>query len=351
MALLGVSTGATPAAHAAPAALALPAQAGPSAPTGVRFLDDVFDEVEVSSDVPYREAVNASGDLQTLHMEIYEPAGDTAERRPVVMLMHGGFFVIGNHQDDRWGAGPRFAEAFALKGFVAVSIQYRLRPDMGFFPNVDLTELEAANLDAYDDSVAAVEWLRDHADELRIDPRAIVANGPSAGGSMAWNLAWMQGSALRPEPSGVAAAVSVSGAPFETTVGTGEPLAADSPGDRPVIAFHGTADGIVAFELAAGPCGRAAAAGVRCDLVPYEGIGHPAIDPRFVNLFDDIERRTVEFIAEVVLAPLGYLDQAPADLPTAPTVPTAPTAPSQSPPGPAQALPAQPVVVQPTFTG
>jgi acetyl esterase/lipase len=351
MALLGVSTGATPAAHAAPAALALPAQAGPSAPTGVRFLDDVFDEVEVSSDVPYREAVNASGDLQTLHMEIYEPAGDTAERRPVVMLMHGGFFVIGNHQDDRWGAGPRFAEAFALKGFVAVSIQYRLRPDMGFFPNVDLTELEAANLDAYDDSVAAVEWLRDHADELRIDPRAIVANGPSAGGSMAWNLAWMQGSALRPEPSGVAAAVSVSGAPFETAVGTGEPLAAASPGDRPVIAFHGTADGIVAFELAAGPCGRAAAAGVRCDLVPYEGIGHPAIDPRFVNLFDDIERRTVEFIAEVVLAPLGYLDQAPADLPTAPTVPTAPTAPSQSPPGPAQALPAQPVVVQPTFTG
>jgi hypothetical protein len=67
-----------------------------------------------------------------------------------------------------------------------------------------------------------------------------------------------------------------------------------------------------------------------------------------VDLFDDIERRSVEFIAEVVLAPLGYLDQAPAD---PPTVPAAPAAPSQSPPGPAQALPAQPVVVQPTFTG
>jgi acetyl esterase/lipase len=158
------------------------------------------------------------------------------------------------------GRGPLFAEAFRPQGLRAVSIQYRLRPDMGFFPNVDLSELEAANLDAYDDSVAAVEWLRDHADELRIDPRAIVANGPSAGGSMAWNLAWRQVRALRPEPSGVAAAGSVSGAPFETTVGTGEPLAAASPGDRPVIALHGTA---MASSPSGwrGACGRAAAAG------------------------------------------------------------------------------------------
>src|SRR5690606_33208366 len=122
------------------------------------------------------------------------------------------------------------------KGYVAVSMQYRLRPGMGLFPNVDLAELQAANLDAYDDSVAAVAWLVEHAEDLRIDPQAIVANGPSAGGAMAWNLAWMQGSALRPDPSGVAAAVSVSGAPFEVTADTGEPLASASPGDRPVIA-------------------------------------------------------------------------------------------------------------------
>ena len=40
----------------------------------------------------------------------------------------------------------KLAEAFARKGFVAVSMQYRLRPDMGFFPHVDLAELQAANL-------------------------------------------------------------------------------------------------------------------------------------------------------------------------------------------------------------
>jgi acetyl esterase/lipase len=357
VALLGSAAAAAPPAQGG---VARAAQAEPPVSEGVRYLDDVFDGVEVTEDVAYREAVNAAGDLQTLHLDIYEPAGDTAERRPVVLLMHGGFFVLGNHKEDRWGAGPVFAEAFARKGYVAVSIQYRLRPDMGFFPNVDLAELEAANLDAYDDSVAAVAWLGDHAQDLRIDPQAIVANGPSAGGAMAWNLAWMQGSALRPEPSGIAAAVSVSGAPFETTTETAEPLAAASPGDRPVIAFHGTADPVVGFELAEGPCSRAAAVGVRCDLVPYEGIGHPGIDPRFLGLFPDIERRTVEFIADAVLAPLGYLDQTPpsdpppadpppADPPPASPPPQAGPAPAQ--PHPVQALPAVPVTVQPTYTG
>jgi acetyl esterase/lipase len=359
LALLGTTAAVSPPAHGGAAHAA---QVEPPAPAGVRYLDDVIDEVEVTEDVAYRQAVNVEGDLQTLHLDIYEPVGDTVERRPVVLLMHGGFFVLGNHKEDRWGAGPLFAEAFARKGYVAVSMQYRLRPDMGFFPNVDLAELEAANLDAYDDSVAAVAWLGDHAQDLRIDPQAIVANGPSAGGAMAWNLAWMQGSALRPEPSGVAAAVSVSGAPFETTVETGEPLAAASPGDRPVIAFHGTADPVVGFELAEAPCTRAAAVGVRCDLVPYEGIGHPGIDPRFLDLIPDIQRRTVEFIAEVVLAPLGYLDQPPptnpppANPPPANPPPGQPDPPQPPPdpqrrPVPQPALPAVAVTVQPTYTG
>jgi hypothetical protein len=108
-----------------------------------------------------------------------------------------------------------------------------------------------------------------------------------------------------------------------------------------VIAFHGTADNVVGFELAEAPCTRAADAGVRCDLVPYEGIGHPAIDPAFFDLLGDIERRTVEFIAEVVLEPLGYIDE--------PVPPTSapPPAPSTEQPPP----PAVPVVRRPTYTG
>lgn len=303
-------------------------------PAAVRYIEPVFDEVERTEDVPYREAENVDGELQTLALDIYEPVGDTAEQRPVIMLIHGGFFVFGNHKSDQWGAGPAFAQPFVERGYVVVSVQYRLRPDMGLFPDVDLAELEAAGLDAYDDSAAAVAWLQDHAEELRIDPEAIVALGPSAGGAIAWSLAWMQGSTARPDPSGVPAAISVSGAPFPVSVTTGEPLVAPSPGDVPVLAIHGTEDAIVGFDLAAEPCSQAAAAGVRCDLVPLEGVGHPGIDPAFLDHLDDIIDREIRFLAEVVLLPMGYIDELPAE-----------------PPAPTPAPPARPIARQPDFTG
>lgn len=280
----------------------------PEPPTTGRFVEEVFDEIEVTHDVPYRRAVNADGDLQTLHMELYEPAGDTARRRPVVMLIHGGYFTMGDNRDDQWGAGPWVAGYFARRGYVVASIEYRLRPDTLIYPDVDLRELEAANLDAYDDSRAAVRWLRRHAAELRIDPRAIVPNGPSAGGFVAWNLAWMPGSGARPAATRVPAAVSIAGAPFERSQITGRPLAAPSRGDPPVLAIHGTDDDVVPFELAAGPCERAAAVRVRCDLVRLVGVGHPGIDPAFSDHVSAVGQRTVDFLAEVVLAPLGYVD-------------------------------------------
>jgi acetyl esterase/lipase len=334
----------------ATAGVARPTEAAPTQadiPTAGRFVEPVFDEVDLTQEIPYRQAVNVNGDLQTLHMDLYEPAGDTAQQRPVIVLIHGGYFTMGNNQDDQWGAGPFVAELFARLGYVAVSIEYRLRPDMGLYPDVDPEELEAANLDAHDDALAAVAWLRDRAGELRIDPRAIVANGPSAGGAVAWNLAWMQGSRARPASSGVAAAISLAGAPFEVSETTGEPLATASPGDPPVLAVHGTDDDLVPFELAQGPCSRAAEVGVRCDLVPLGGIGHPGIDPRFVDQhLATIERRTIEFLAEVVLEPLGYLDEHPPDQPDEPEASDGPETPR-----PGQAPAATPIAAQPSFTG
>jgi dienelactone hydrolase len=320
------------------------ARAEPEIPTTGRFVEPVFDEVDVTHEIPYRQAVNAAGELQTLHLELYEPAGDTAERRPVILLVHGGYFRIGNNQEDAWGAGPWVAELFARLGYVVASIEYRLRPDTLDYPDPDLEELERAVLDAHDDALAAVEWLRDRAADLRIDPRAIVPNGPSAGGMVAWDLAWMPGSRARPGPTGVPAAVSIAGAPFETSEITGEPLAAASPGDPPVLAIHGTVDDTVPFELAAGPCSRAASVGVRCDLVPLEGIGHPAIDPRFMDHVDAIRQRTIEFLTETVLAPLGYFDSPHPPRPPGPDAPSRLATLRDAPP-------ATPIAATPTFTG
>jgi hypothetical protein len=95
--------------------------------------------------------------------------------------------------------------------------------------------------------------------------------------------------------------------------------------------------------------------GVRCDLVPLEGIGHPAIDPRFMDHVGAIRQRTIEFLAETVLAPLGYFDSShPPRLPHQPRSARPEAPPPQHPAParhPAQAPPATPLTATPTFTG
>lgn len=131
-------------------------------------------------------------------------------------------------------------------------MQYRLRPDMGFFPHVDLAELRAANL-----TPTTIQ-------SLRSSGCAITPTTPASTRGPSWPAVRRPAAPWRGTSRGCRAAgcarnppasrLSVAGAPFEVTADAGEPLAAASSGDRPVIAFHGTADGIVGFELADGPC-------------------------------------------------------------------------------------------------
>src|SRR5205814_1586222 len=64
------------------------------------------------------------------------------------------------------------------KGFAGACIEYRLSG-------------EAKYPAALNDSVAAVQWVRDHAREYRIDPTRIGAAGGSAGGHLVGMLGTM----------------------------------------------------------------------------------------------------------------------------------------------------------------
>ena len=59
--------------------------------------------------------------MQTLLMDIYQPYNDPMAARPFMVLVHGGSFLQGNKSDLE-----ETCRAFARKGYVAVSIQYRL---------------------------------------------------------------------------------------------------------------------------------------------------------------------------------------------------------------------------------
>lgn len=103
---------------------------------------------------------------QPLKLDIYLP--HRAESRPpLVLLIHGGGWRIGNKEQFR-----HMAERFAEAGFAAITIDYRLT-DKATFP---------AQL--YD-CKAAIRWARAHAEEYGWDPEKIAALGDSSGAQLA----------------------------------------------------------------------------------------------------------------------------------------------------------------------
>jgi predicted esterase len=297
----------------------------PLAPPGSsakRYIDPVFDEVEVTHGVVYRDTVDDHGNPVRLTLDVYEPAGDTAARRPAVAWMHGGWFSDGDKADM-----ADYAEAFAQRGYVAVSMEYRMRPELRCCPTRDAIGVTEALVDGREDAMAGLEWLHEHAAEYRIDPRAIAVGGDGAGAANAFGLAFT----APPPDHGGGHAMLQQGPPH---VGDGPMLAAALPisgvsldrpaeGSPPVLAFHGTEDSLAPLHLTEANCARAEAVGSRCEAVAYQGAYN---DIAFTRQ-RDIIGRSVDFLAEAVLGPLGYLEEAPSR-PTTTTTSHSPSGPT-----------------------
>ena len=67
---------------------------------GERYTDEIFSEVNVTSNVLYGGNYNPNiwgqNEWQDLYMNIYEPAGDDVEDRPLVFFLFGGSFIAGS---------------------------------------------------------------------------------------------------------------------------------------------------------------------------------------------------------------------------------------------------------------
>jgi acetyl esterase/lipase len=92
---------------------------------GVRYTDEIFTEVNVTSNVLYSGNYNPNiwgqNNWEDLYMDIYEPAGDDVENRPLVFFLFGGSFVAGSKTN---GDIVELCTRYAKMGYVAVSIDY-----------------------------------------------------------------------------------------------------------------------------------------------------------------------------------------------------------------------------------
>jgi arylformamidase len=98
-------------------------------------------------------------------LDVYAPA--EAKNLPVVIWIHGGGWQTGDKKDV--GQKPK---AFADKGFVFVSVNYRLLPE------VKIKQMA-------EDVAKAIRWVHDHAKDYGGDPDTMIVMGHSAGAQLA----------------------------------------------------------------------------------------------------------------------------------------------------------------------
>lgn len=119
---------------------------------------------------------NASEDCLTLN--VWTAARSPAERRPVMVWLHGGGFQFGTSGDPRWDGAQ-----LAAKGVVTVTINYRLGV-MGFLARPDL-DAESGGLSSgmygLEDMIAALRWVKANAVAFGGDPNNVTVFGESAG--------------------------------------------------------------------------------------------------------------------------------------------------------------------------
>lgn len=191
------------------------------------YTDPIYD-VSVEKDVAYGAAINYCGAEEQLLMDIYRPVGDGNLERPAMVLIHGGAFLAGDKGSYDMAEA---AAAFAARGYLAASINYRLGFHKSVFhtpgaqgcaligglagaPNAQCLyasplEVERALYRAVQDARGAIRFVKNRLDS--VDAGNVFIGGSSAGGFAALAAAYMDDD----EAPGAAQAQSpVSGIPL-----------------------------------------------------------------------------------------------------------------------------------------
>lgn len=191
---------------------------------------------------------------QNLQLDFFEPSGDTAQKRALIIFAHSGGFINGTKDNQDMQA---LCDSFSKRGYVTASLNYRLGFNL-FSSNAS----ERAVWRGVQDASAAVRFFKHNATLYRIDTANIFLWGSSAGSFMALGLAYVDDAErpastyaafLRPDlgckdctgnnygnSSLVTGIISCWGATKDTAW-------IQNNNNIPVQLFHGTADGTVPY--------------------------------------------------------------------------------------------------------
>jgi acetyl esterase/lipase len=246
-------------------------------------------KIAVPENVVFEPNIEFSNpDGQQLQLDMAHPkTGDGPF--PAIVCIHGGGFRAGSRQGYD-GLCIRLAQ----RGYVAVTVSYRLAPKYQFPA-------------AIHDVKAAVRWLRANAKQYKVDPARIGVTGGSAGGHLAQFLGVtpdvkrFEGRGGNAEQSSRVACVVNYYGPSDFTKSYGKsvdaaqvlplwlggnleqarhkhilasPISWVTPDAAPTLCIHGTEDKYVAHEQAVWLVDKLKASGVEAELLTLDGAGH-----------------------------------------------------------------------------
>ncbi len=207
-----------------------------------------------------------------LNAHVFYPADfEPGQKRPAMVIFHGGGFVLGNPS---WAYGK--AKHYAAKGMIAIAAQYRL---CNF---KDVTPIEAI-----EDAKDLMRWLRTNADSLGIDADKIAASGWSMGAQLCASLAvfadTLPGTTISCSPNALlltSPGTNARGWFTELLNGAKvnpqdySPVDHIRPGLPPAIILQGRDDSVTPLQDVQLFHDTLIAAGNSCEMWIYEHVGH-----------------------------------------------------------------------------
>lgn len=207
-------------------------------------------------EVAYGEMEDWYGKKQVYCLDVITGPEPFETPGPVALFIHGGGFT--EPCDKRQAYIPMFAKELVKAGYTVVSPDYPLfvnREDRDSTVGMGTADCCKKPAEAIG---MAVDYIKNHAEELHVNPEQMAIFGGSAGGMTAFYAV-----ALR--PSEFSGFINLWGAPVEIPDMTGFP---------PVLTVHGTADVLVPYELEQPVQAALKDAGVPHEIITLEGCGH-----------------------------------------------------------------------------
>jgi acetyl esterase/lipase len=244
-----------------------------------RYLTNVYAQLDSIIGSTYGNSIDYLGNTQNLLYDLYSPKADTAQKRPLIIYIHGGGFTSGSRT---YPSVKLLCQNMAKKGYAVANIDYRLDPSFQLYNS---NSNRRAMTDAMHDAKQAIRYFKANANTFKLDTNKIYIGGESAGAITAMMASFIDKQAeMLPYPmanpnnpigssnnsmvsNSVKGTLCLCGMILDTT-------AIENSLNPPILWNHGSADSFIPISLAFNVVLRAAHVGLPIQTKLYNGATH-----------------------------------------------------------------------------